>query len=96
MVNYRRAGTRHVPLTFKDLQQEGAAMKTMKKLMLIGMLAGSTVFTAGCLGTPGYRGDERNQIIFRNWNYEGGQMVDDFDHLMLLQPASRLTAWNVQ
>ena len=71
-------------------------MKTMKRLMLISMLAGSMFFTFGCASTPGYSGEERNQHIVRNQNYELLQAVDDFDHLMLLQPASRNTIWNVQ
>jgi hypothetical protein len=75
-----------------DFQLEGEAMKT---LLLIGLLAGSTFLTTGC-GTPGYTAEERNQQIGRNWSYEGGQLVDDFDHLFLLRPASHLTAWNIQ
>ena len=69
-------------------------MKTMKILSLIGLLAGSLFVTTGC--TPGYSWDERNQIIARNQTYELEQAVDDFDHIMMLQPASRLTSWNVQ
>ena len=71
----------------------------MKTLMLIGLLAGSLFFTTGCstgLGTPGVPPAERDQQIGRNWSYEGAQVIDDFDHLMLFRPASRLTTWNVQ
>ena len=58
----------------------------MKSLLLIACLAAAFCST-GCIGTPGYSPSERDQLIWRNWNYEGGQMVDDFDHLMLLRPA---------
>lgn len=68
--------------------------KIKKTLLLTGLLAGSLFVTTGC--TPGYSWDERNQRIARNQNYEMLQSVDDFDYIMMLQPASRLTAWNVQ
>ena len=67
-----------------------------KRLMLIGLLAGTMFFGVGCVGDPGYSGVERNQRISRNQGYELGQVVDDFDNLMMLQPASRLPHWNVQ
>jgi hypothetical protein len=35
-------------------------------------------------------------MIARNWDYEGKQLVDDFDSAMLLRPSSRLTIWNVR
>ena len=66
----------------------------MKTFLLFGLLAGSMFFTTGC--TPGYNWEERSADISRNGNYEGAQAVDDFDHLWLLRPASRLTEWNVQ
>jgi hypothetical protein len=66
----------------------------MKVIALIGLLAGM-LLTTGC-GTPGYTASERNQMIGRNISYEGAQLVDDFDHIMLLRPASHLTIWNVQ
>ena len=62
---------------------------------MIGLLAAGLMST-GC-GTPGYSPSERNDMIVRDYNYEGGQAVDDFDHAVLMsRPASRLTAWNVQ
>ena len=51
--------------------------------------------TTGC-ATPGYTAEERNQLIARNWDYEIRQASDDFDHVLLLRPASRLTVWNVR
>jgi hypothetical protein len=80
------------PMVFN---KRGAAMKT---LLLIGVLAGSMLLTTGCGlgGDPAYSLEERSQLITRNGNYEGGQLIDDFDHLLLLRPASRLTEWNVQ
>jgi hypothetical protein len=67
----------------------------MKSLALIALLAGAMFFTAGC-GTPGYTAEERNQLIARNWNYDIRQASDDFDYLLLLRPASRLTVWNIR
>lgn len=67
----------------------------MKSLALIALLAGAMFLTAGC-GTPGYTAEERNQLIARNWDYEIRQASDDFDALLLLRPASRLTVWNVR
>jgi len=67
----------------------------MKTLALIGLLAGGMFLTTGC-ATPGYTAQERNQQIARNWDYEIKQASDDFDHLLLLRPVSRLTVWNVR
>lgn len=73
----------------------------MKKLAALALLvAGSTL--GGCARpgefgwTPGYTAKERGQIIARNWDYEGKQIMDDIDHALLLRPAGRLTAWNVR
>jgi hypothetical protein len=66
------------------------------RLALLIVAAGSLLpFASGC-ATPAYSPEERNQQIARNWDYEGKQMTDDFDHLLLLRPASRLTIWNVR
>lgn len=67
----------------------------MKSLALFALVMGAMFLTAGC-GTPGYTAEERNQQIARNWDYEIRQASDDFDHLLLLRPASRLTVWNVR
>lgn len=65
-------------------------------LLVVGMLA------FGC-ARPGelgydlaYSADERHKQIERNWDIEGKQLVEDFDHLLLLRPSSRLTYWNVR
>ena len=42
----------------------------------------------------GYK--ERQQLILRNWDYEGKQKDDDIDSALLLRPASHLTIWNVR
>jgi len=65
-------------------------MKILFALMLIGMALAS-----GC-ATPAYSGHERFQMITRNWNFEGKQINDDIDVLLLLRPASRLTIWHVR
>ena len=67
----------------------------MKVFALFVVLAGMIVGSTGC-ATPAYSPSERRAQIFRNWDYEAKQAVDDFDHLLLLRPASHLTIWNVQ
>lgn len=68
----------------------------MRTLALIGLLAGA-LLTTGCFGDPGYSGVERNEMIIRNYNYEGGMLVDDFDSQVLMaRPSSTLTYWNVR
>ena len=74
-------------------QQEGDVI--MKILSMLVLVAALFVGSTGC-STPAYSARERDQQIARNWNYEGAQMVDDFDHLLLLRPSSRLTIWNVR
>ena len=73
-------------------KQKGRAMKC---IVSIALLTGMLSVLTGC-ATPGYSAHERNQMIARNWDYEIKQASDDFDHLLLLRPASRLTAWNVR
>jgi hypothetical protein len=67
----------------------------MKSLALIALMAGAMFVTTGC-ATPGYTPEERNQRIARNWDYDMRQASDDFDYLLLLRPASRLTVWDVR
>jgi hypothetical protein len=68
----------------------------MKVLALLVLLGGLMTTSTGCLSTPAYSASERHAQIMRNWDYEGKQAVDDFDHIMLLRPASHLTIWNVR
>ena len=67
----------------------------MKSLALIGLLTGTLFVNIGC-ATPGYTPEERNRIIARGWDYDIRQASDDFDYLLLLRPASRMTVWNVR
>jgi carbonic anhydrase len=67
----------------------------MKKVLLLVSVAGSMFVSPGC-ATPAYSPTERRQQIARNWDYEGRQATDDWDHILLLRPASRLTIWNVR
>ncbi len=67
----------------------------MKSLALIALLAGALFITTGC-ATPGYTAVERNQMIGRNADYDFKMASDDWDYLLLLRPASRLTIWNVK
>jgi hypothetical protein len=74
----------------------------MKKFALFGLVAGCLFVSSGCarpgeIGwTPAYTARERADMIARNWDYEGKQMQDDIDYVLLLRPASRLTIWNVR
>lgn len=75
-----------------DFSTKGAVMKT---LALLGFVVGAACI-GGC-GTPGLSPAERNQMIVRNFNYDGGQVVDDIDRdVLMIRPASHLTVWNVQ
>jgi hypothetical protein len=69
--------------------------RSMRKLILIGFSLGSLLMAGGC-ATPGYSAAERSQLIQRDFDYNGGQMIDDWDHVFMLRPASTLTLWNVQ
>ena len=73
----------------------------MKKLTTI-LVLGAAMLTVGCARpfefgwTPAYTATERGQLIARNWDYEGKQLMDDIDTALLLRPASHLTIWNVR
>jgi hypothetical protein len=70
----------------------------MNRFLLMGLMTGSLFLiglSSGC-GTPGYTPAERDARIGRNWSYEGGQAIDDVDHILLLRPSSTMTYWNVQ
>ena len=73
----------------------------MKKLVALLLLGGSLIST-GCARpnevgwTPAYTLREREQLILRNWDYEGKQTQDDIDTILMLRPAGHLTIWNVQ
>ena len=69
-------------------------MKTLAALFLMFM-AGSMLSVGGC-ASPAYSPVENIQRIARNWQYENLQMDDDWNHVMMLTPASRLTMWNVK
>lgn len=72
------------------------------KLAVLLLLSVSGMLLSGCarpgeLGyTPGYSAKERDQQIARNWDYDGKQLVDDWDSFWLMRPASSLTIWNVR
>jgi len=78
----------------------------MKKIVTLCLLAASMMFLSfaggGCARpgefgwTPAYSAHERGQLISRNWDYEGKQLMDDIDSALLLRPASHLTYWNVR
>jgi hypothetical protein len=74
----------------------------MKKFAYLGLVACTLFVGTGCarpgeIGwTPAYTARERGDMIARNWDYEGKQIQDDIDHILLLRPVSRLTVWNVR
>jgi hypothetical protein len=78
-------------------------MKKLASLLLLtAMLLPATLLSTGCARpnevgwTPAYSWKEREQMILRNWDYEGKQKDDDIDDALLLRPASHLTIWNVR
>ena len=68
----------------------------MKRFFLSTLLAGLMLLTSTGCATPAYTAKERDAQIARNWRFEGSQIVDDFDHILLLRPSSRLTIWHLQ
>jgi hypothetical protein len=78
------------------------------KTLALALVSAAALLTAGsgCTtnyklendfgASPAYSSSERYQQIYRAWDYEGRQMMDDIDHIMLTRPPSRLTIWNVQ
>jgi penicillin V acylase-like amidase (Ntn superfamily) len=67
----------------------------MKSLALLTLLAGTLSVMTGC-ADPGYTATENGRMIARNMNYEWKMATDDWDRLLLLNPPSRLTLWNVK
>ena len=67
----------------------------MKKWLLLSIVAGSMCLSTGC-ATPAYTPDERQAQINRNIDYEGKQMIDDIDNVILMRPATHLTLWNLR
>lgn len=78
----------------------------MRSLAFLILAAGAMSLSTGCAkhysldndfgATPAYSSTERYQQIYRAWDYEGKQMMEDIDHILLLRPASHLTVWHVQ
>jgi hypothetical protein len=79
----------------------------MKSLALLSLAATALVLsTVGCAkhytldndfgATPAYSSTERYQQIYRSWDYDGKQCMDDIDSVLLLRPPSHLTKWDVQ
>jgi hypothetical protein len=79
----------------------------MKLALLFVLLAGLSLLSTGC-ATPAYSGGlptiqfpeekatgEQPNNTLRAWGYENRQMIDDIDSVMLFQPPSRSTKWNV-
>ena len=73
----------------------------MKTLFALALLI-ATLLSTGCARpnevgwTPVYSLKERQQLILRNWDYEGKQKDDDIDMALLLRPTGHLTIWNLK
>ena len=70
-------------------------MKSVKMLVSVVVCAGALMSTGCLFPTPAYSAHERTQMIARNQDYEWRQAMDDWDHLLLLRPASHMTIWDV-
>ncbi len=68
----------------------------MRIFVLIGLLLGGSALSTGCAPTLAYSSTERNAIIARTWSIDAREAVDDFDHLLMLRPPSRMTIWHVR
>jgi hypothetical protein len=74
----------------------------MKKFAASLVLLFAAVSNTGCARpfewgwSPAYSADERHKMIARNWDYEGKQIFDDIDSILLLRPMSHLTMWNLR
>ena len=77
----------------------------MKSLLMLSLVAGALLST-GCAkhytldndfgATPAYSSTERYQQIYRAWDYEGKQLMEDIDTVLLLRPTGHLTKWDIQ
>ena len=78
----------------------------MKSIALLPLAVAAMMLSVGCAkhytldndfgADPAYSSTERYQQIYRGWDYDGKQMIEDIDHVLLLRPPSHLTKWNVQ
>lgn len=78
----------------------------MKSLAMLSLAAAAMMVSVGCAkhytldndfgATPAYSSTERYQQIYRSWDYDGKQAMDDIDSVLLLRPPSHMTKWNVQ
>jgi hypothetical protein len=76
---------------------------SMKKLVLTGLIGlGMSAFLSGCARpgevgwTPAYTANENGQRILRNWDYDGKQLIDGIDYVLLVDQPSHMTIWNVR
>lgn len=67
----------------------------MRMLVVLALLVAGSVLSAGCGATPAYSAKERSRMIGRNWGYEGRQINDDIDHVLLQRGGGWMTKWNV-
>lgn len=79
------------------------------KAVLIGLLAAGAISVMTGCATPGYSGGlpsarippqratgENANNILRNWWIESQQIAEDVNVVLLLDPASRLSPWNLR
>jgi hypothetical protein len=80
-------------LSQRGFFNKAVAMK--KSIFALLLLVLACITSTGC-ATPAYSGSERGQLIARNWEFEGKQINDDIDSILLLRPAGRLTIWHIR
>jgi hypothetical protein len=78
----------------------------MKSLAMLVLAVGATLLSSGCAkhytldndfgATVAYSSTERYQQIYRAWDFQGKQLMDDIDTALLLRPTGHLTVYNVQ
>lgn len=79
------------------------------KAVLIGLLAAGLMSVVTGCATPGYSGGwpsarippqratgENANNILRNWWFESLQISEDINSVLLLDPAGRLSPWNLR
>jgi hypothetical protein len=79
----------------------------MKTLLLLVAMLGLGMLSTGC-ATPGYSGGlptiqfpeekptgENANNVLRNWHFENRQMIDDINSVLLFEPPTKLSKWNI-
>ena len=71
---------------------------TMKRFTYLTMMLGSLLLISGCSNwgsDPAYSASELAKQDVRNINYEGAQITDDVDTILMRRPMGHLTEWQL-